>query len=189
MSQAFKNIAILGNPLDAAALETVTTLVDDLLTRNVSIVVSSKLPQPASPARHATVDDADLPEGADLVMAVGGDGTMLYAARHASAHGIPVLGINRGRLGFLADIKPEEIAESLDAVLGGNFVRESRMLLHAQIMRDGVAVSAGFAVNDVVIKRRETARMLDYRTVVDGHFVNTHGGGGFIAATPTGATP
>lgn len=188
MPHSFNNIAIMGNPMDAAALETVCAVVEDLVTRPVSVVVSSKLPEPAAPARHADTDDADLPEGADLIIAVGGDGTMLYAARHASAHGIPVLGINRGRLGFLADIRPEEIAESLTAVLAGNFVSESRMLLHAEIVRAGVAVSAGYAVNDVVIKRRETARMLDYRTVVDGHFVNTHGGDGFIAATPTGST-
>jgi len=188
MHPKFTHIAIMGNPLDAAALETVATLVDDLRSRSVAIEVSSKLPAPPAPARHSKVDDAELPASADLVIAVGGDGTMLYAARHASAHGVPVLGINRGRLGFLADIRPEEISESLGAVLEGNFVSETRMLLRAEILRGRQAVAAGFAVNDVVIKRRETARMLDYRTVVDGQFVNTHGGDGFIAATPTGST-
>lgn len=187
-TKAFANIAILGNPLDAAAVDTVATAVDHLASEGVQVTVSQQLPAPPPPARHASVADADLPASADLVIAVGGDGTMLYAARHASAHGVPVLGINRGRLGFLADVMPEEISDSVSAVLAGDYVKESRMLLRAEILHNGAVISAGVAVNDVVIKRRETARMLDYRTEVNGRFVNTHGGDGFIAATPTGST-
>jgi len=119
---------------------------------------------------------------------VGGDGTMLYAARHATPHKVPVLGINRGRLGFLADIRPDDIAEGVGAVLAGDFTSEKRMLLEAEILRENKVISSGVAVNDVVIKRRETARMLEYRTSVNGCFVNTHGGDGFVAATPTGST-
>ncbi len=188
MSQAFKNVVIMGNSTDAAAVETVGVAVEHLCARNLNVTVSSRLPAPAAPARHAEVEDDVLPAGADLVIAVGGDGTMLHAARYASAHAVPVLGINRGRLGFLADVRPEDIQESVDAVLSGNYEQETRMLLRAAIVRSGTIVSSGIAVNDVVIKRRETARMLEYRTAVDGHYVNTHGGDGFIAATPTGST-
>jgi len=188
MSRSFNNIVIMGNPADAAAVETVTAAVNHLCQRNLHTTVSEQLPAPDSPALHAQVSDADLPAGADLVIAVGGDGTMLYAARQAAVHGVPVLGINRGRLGFLADIMPDDIAPSVDAVLNGDFREENRMLLEAGIIRDGKAIHSGIALNDIVIKRCETARMLEYRTSVDGRYVNTHGGDGFIAATPTGST-
>lgn len=188
MNRPFKNLALMGNPADAAAIETVAAAVAHLAARDLQVTVSRQLPAPPAPARQADVEDDVLPAGADLVIAVGGDGTMLYAARHASAHGVPVLGINRGRLGFLADIRPEEIEGSVDAVLAGDYLEEQRMLLQADVMRDGKVISSGVAVNDVVIKRRETARMLEYRTSVDGRYVNTHGGDGFIAATPTGST-
>jgi NAD+ kinase len=113
---------------------------------------------------------------------------MLYAARKAAPHKVPVLGINRGRLGFLADIRPDEIARSMDAVLAGDFSSEHRRLLRATVYSDDTVKSSGLAVNDIVIKRREAARMLEYQTIVDGTYVNTHGGDGFIAATPTGST-
>jgi NAD+ kinase len=188
MSIPFKTIAILGNPADNAALDSVTAVVDHLTAAGIATIVSNKLPQPVAPAVQSPVDDANIASNADLVIAVGGDGTMLYAARQAFAHQVPVLGINRGRLGFLADIKPEEIAEGIDAVLAGNFTSEQRMLLRVEILRGEQVVSSGIAINDVVIKRRETARMLEYQTSVNGRYVNTHGGDGFIAATPTGST-
>ena len=188
MASLFKSIAILGNPSDAAAVETVAALVEFLNAADVATVVSQKLPEPARPAEQADLPDADIAADVDLVIAVGGDGTMLYAARQATPHGIPVLGVNRGRLGFLADIRPDDITTAIGAVLAGKFTREKRMLLRAEIVRDGKIISSGIAVNDVVIKRRETARMLEYRTCVNGNYVNAHGGDGFIAATPTGST-
>ena len=188
MASHFKSIAILGNPSDAAAVETVATLVEFLNAADVATVVSQKLPEPASPAAQADLPDADIAADVDLVIAVGGDGTMLYAARQATPHGIPVLGVNRGRLGFLADIRPDEITTAIGAVLAGEFTREKRMLLRAEIVRGNEIISSGIAVNDIVIKRRETARMLEYRTSVNGNYVNAHGGDGFIAATPTGST-
>jgi NAD+ kinase len=177
----------LGNTTDAAAKESIAAVIEHLATKGVRILVSEQLPAPV-PASATVVPDATLFVKADLVIAVGGDGTMLYAARRAVLHGVPVLGINRGRLGFLTDVRPEEIQDALDAVLAGNYSGEKRMLLRADIVNKGAAIASGIAVNDIVIKRRETARMLDYRTRVNGRYVNTHGGDGFIAATPTGST-
>ncbi len=188
MKKSFTRIAIMGNPNDAAALESVTAVADYLSGAVSEVCVSQKLPAPAAPAIHAETTDADLAAGADLVIAVGGDGTVLYAARHAVPHQVPVLGINRGRLGFLADIRPEDIQSSIDAVLAGDYSSETRMLLQAEIVSSSGLVGAGIALNDVVIKRRESARMLEYRTFVNGRYVNTHGGDGCIAATPTGST-
>jgi NAD+ kinase len=134
-----------------------------------------------------TVLEADLARDADLIVAIGGDGTMLHAARMAAMADVPVLGINRGRLGFLADVGPEQMVQSLDDALGGRCQAERRMLLAAQILADGRPIEA-LALNDVVVAKRETGRMVDVRTWVNGAYVNTHVGDGFIIATPTGST-
>ena len=188
MAKHFKTIAIMANPDEPAALESVETVAAHLTAAGITVNVSYKLPAPADPANHVEVSDADMAASADLVIAVGGDGTMLYAARQASPHNVPVLGVNRGRLGFLADIRPDDIAQSLDAVLAGDFSSEKRMLLQAEIYTGDNLKSSGIAVNDIVIKRREAARMLEYQTTVNGKYVNAHGGDGFVAATPTGST-
>jgi NAD+ kinase len=188
MAKHFKTIAIMGNPNEPTALESVETVAAHLTAAGITVNVSYKLPAPAEPANHIEVSDADMAATADLVIAVGGDGTMLYAARQASPHNVPVLGVNRGRLGFLADIRPDDIAPSLDAVLAGDYSSEKRMLLNAEIFAGDTLKSSGVAVNDIVIKRREAARMLEYQTTVNGTYVNIHGGDGFIAATPTGST-
>jgi NAD+ kinase len=135
----------------------------------------------------ATVLEPDLALDADLIVAVGGDGTMLHAARMAAMADVPVLGVNRGRLGFLADVGPEQMLQSVDDALAGRCHAERRMLLAAHILADGVAIDA-LALNDVVVAKRETGRMVDVRTWVNGVYVNTHVGDGLIVATPTGST-
>jgi NAD+ kinase len=188
MTKQFETIAIMGNPADAAVRESVTAVAEHLVASGIKTLVSNQFPEPSAPALASAVPDHELAGLADLVIVVGGDGTMLYAARQTAVHNVPVLGVNRGRLGFLADVRPDDIQNSINAVLAGNCTREKRMLLRAEILRQGKVISTGIAVNDVVIKRRETARMLEYTTSVDGRYVNTHGGDGFIAATPTGST-
>jgi NAD+ kinase len=187
MSKRFNKIAIIAKSDDTAALESVETLVTQLTGAGCVVTVSAGLRKPAEPATRAGTDDAEMAASADLVISVGGDGTMLYAGRLASPHGVPVLGINRGRLGFLADVRPDEIAASIEAVLAGDYASENRMLLLAEI-HSGDTVTSGLAVNDIVVKRSEAARMLEYQTTINGRYVNAHGGDGFVAATPTGST-
>jgi NAD+ kinase len=140
-----------------------------------------------SPLDVKLLPESDLALGADLVVAVGGDGTMLHAARMAAASGVPVLGVNRGRLGFLADIAPAKMLESVDDALAGRCVPESRMLLQASVV--GSAPHApSLALNDVAILKHATGRMLDLNTWVDHVFVNTHAGDGFLVSTSTGST-
>ncbi len=134
------------------------------------------------------IPEDELCVGTDLAIAIGGDGTMLYASKIAREHGTPILGVNRGRLGFLADITPDEMIASVDQVLVGNFLEDSRMLLEARLASaDGTTASA-FGLNDVVIQRRGRGGMVDFSTHVDGRFVNAHSGDGLIVATPTGST-
>ncbi len=188
MSKHFSTIAVMGNHKDQQALESVRSLLEHLDNLGLKGAVSDSLPTNALPDNTPQMTDDLLLDGADLLVAVGGDGTMLHAARHAAVHGVPLLGINRGRLGFLADVSPEQMQESFERVLAGQFTKERRMLLRAEIYSGDAATADGLAMNDIVLKNRETGRMLEFQTIVDGQYVNTHGGDGFIAATPTGST-
>ena len=183
MAPAFKKIALVGRPDDERVIRPMRRLVEHLKDKGVGIY--SALPGINS---HVTVvDEEELSETADLIVAVGGDGTMLYAGALVRKRETPLLGINRGRLGFLADVTPDEMTSSLDQVLAGNFTRESRLLMRADLTRDGETTTA-YAINDVVLQRRETGRMVDFETWIGEHYVNTHSGDGLIVATPTGST-
>ncbi len=113
---------------------------------------------------------------------------MIYASRLSRESGTPILGINRGRLGFLADVTPEEMLTSVDNVLQGNYTTDSRLLLKACLLRSSGETETAFALNDVVLQRRETGRMVDFETRITGQYVNTHSGDGLVIATPTGST-
>ena len=118
------------------------------------------------------VDDETLAREADLMIAIGGDGTLLYAARLVAARGTPLLGINRGRLGFLTDIMPADMLSGGDAALSGQCLRDERQLLRAELHRraDG-AVLQGLALNDVVLQTSKSGQLIDYDTWIDGHFL------------------
>jgi NAD+ kinase len=133
------------------------------------------------------VDEDELAARVDLMIAIGGDGTLLHAARQVAPRGVPLLGINRGRLGFLTDISPEHMLDAIEAILGGDYLEERRLMLSAQI-GDGSTHSKLVALNDVVLQKGETGRMVDFITTVDGSYVNAHRGDGLIVATPTGST-
>jgi NAD+ kinase len=113
---------------------------------------------------------------------------MLFAAQLAIGRGVPLLGINRGRLGFLTDVSPEEMTGNVDAVLAGRYETDARAILEARLThRNGVSKSYR-ALNDVVVQRQETGRMVELETWIDGCFVNTHGGDGLVIASSTGST-
>jgi len=188
MPTHFKNIALMGNFADSQVLESVRVLIGHLPTKGAQVLVDTSQASNVLPDTVKHVPTENLTEHADLIIAVGGDGAMLQAARLAAKGGIPMLGINRGRLGFLADVNPRDQLEPLDRLLAAEFDSEERMLLQAEIVSDGETVDCGLALNDVVVKRQETGRMLEFQSYVDGTYVNTHGGDGFIVATPTGST-
>jgi len=161
------------------------TLVAHLTECGAEVLVADDLPIATDVRR---MPEAELSAHADLMIAIGGDGTILYAARLASENGVPVLGVNRGRLGFLADVTPDEMLASIDHVLAGNYSRDTRLQLRATLERaDGSRVVAD-ALNDVVLQRVDTGRMVDFETRIGSHYVNTHAGDGLIIATPTGST-
>jgi len=188
MTTQFNRIALMGNLQDPRVTDSVTAVASHLLTRDTEVLIGEDQPIDGLPTEVRHLAAAKLASEADLIIAIGGDGAMLNAARQAAETGIPLLGINRGRLGFLADVSPSDRHEPLDRVLAGEFESDERMLLHAAIRSGDTTHDCGLALNDVVVKRQDTGRMLEYHSYVDGKFVNTHGGDGFIVATPTGST-
>jgi NAD+ kinase len=188
MTLKFNTIALMGNCSAAGVLESIQILADYLPGLGAQVVVSALEDIPNLPESATRLDPEEMLKSADLVIAVGGDGSMLTAARAAASANIPLVGVNRGRLGFLADVSPGDKLESLEHILAGNYDSEKRMLLRADIISKDGTTDCGSALNDIVIKRHQIGRMLDFQTSVDGHYVNTHGGDGFIVATPTGST-
>lgn len=185
MSIQFRKTALLGRHSDPRVAEAMTLLVDYLTKTGVEVFAADDMLLDL-PVRRAP--ETKLTEYAELLIAIGGDGTMLYAGSLAHAGDVPLLGINRGRLGFLADVSPDEMLDSIAHVLAGNYLRESRLILDARLKKSDGEVVTATAVNDVVLQRRETGRMLDFETRVAGSFVNSHSGDGLIVSTPTGST-
>ena len=185
MSKEFKTVALVGLISDTRVSEPMAALCSHLTDAGIDVIAAPEIAQHL-PAR--AVNENELAQNNDLIIAVGGDGTMLHAASLTGGGNVPLLGVNRGRLGFLSDVSPTEMLESLDDIIGGNFTSDSRLQLKAQLTRaDGTALTA-VALNDIVLQRRDTGRMLDFETRIAGRYVNTHMGDGLIAATPTGST-
>ncbi|MGE4593908.1 MAG: NAD(+)/NADH kinase [Gammaproteobacteria bacterium] len=127
-------------------------------------------------------------ESADLIIVVGGDGTILSTTRTFVDNNIPILGINLGHLGFLVDLAVERMTEAVSAILEGEYIKERRALLSCQIERKDKIILKNLAFNEVVIHRNHTPKMLDFDLYVDGDFVNNQRSDGIIIATPTGST-
>lgn len=134
------------------------------------------------------IDRDTLGERCDLAITLGGDGTILNAARSLANQNVPILGINMGRLGFLADISPNEFEQVLDDVFAGKYQKDERFLFFAQVKRNDEVVFSAEALNDVIVHVRNTARMIEFETRIDNQFVNRQGADGLIVCTPTGST-
>jgi NAD+ kinase len=187
MAFPVRSCALVGRFTDARVAETVNALLPHLQSRGVQVLVSAAAPG-ADSAGVVRVSDAAIGERADLVIAVGGDGTLLHAARLVARHGVPLLGVNRGRLGFLTDIMPQDMLPLIDAAVRGELETEERPLLAAQLHLAGGGLAQSLALNDVVLQKHDTGRTLDFETRIDQRYVNTHGGDGIIVASATGST-
>ena len=185
METEFRNIALIGRQTDSRVAEPMKALASFLSEAGVNVSAADTLALDLPVTR---IPEETLCDNTDLAIAIGGDGTMLYAARLARDNGTPILGVNRGRLGFLADITPDEMITSVGHVLSGNYLKDSRLLLKARLISAAGEETTEFGLNDVVLQRRGTGGMVDFSTRVSGHYVNTHSGDGLIVATPTGST-
>lgn len=188
MSPRPRVCALVGKLSDPRVAESASALVAGLESHRIEILVAEDFGLVAPCTRLTRVDERELVERAELVIAIGGDGTLLYAARLVAERGTPLLGINRGRLGFLTDVLPQDMLASVEAALEGRCEVDRRPLLCACVhYADGTRLES-FALNDVVLQKWGTGRMIDFETWIDGRYVNTHGGDGLIVATATGST-
>jgi NAD+ kinase len=185
MDTEFRRVALFGRHTDKRVAEPMQALARHLAQAGITVFAADTLGLDLDATR---LPEEELCNDADLAIAIGGDGTMLYASGLVREHGTPVLGVNRGRLGFLADITPDEMIASVDQVLAGNYQKDSRMLLKAQYTDGAGKTTTAFGLNDVVVQRRGKDGMVDFSTHVAGTYVNTHSGDGLIVATPTGST-
>jgi NAD+ kinase len=186
MPRQFKTVALWGRLGERSVMEPARQVLTHLRKRGITVLaaITSDPTRELTDATH--VDEREVAKRADLVIAIGGDGTLLHAARNVAARDVPLVGINRGRLGFLTDVTPEHLREALNAILAGKYLAERRLTLAAQLGKR--AKRSSFALNDVVLQKGDTGRLLDFTTEVDNVYVNTHRGDGLIVATPTGST-
>jgi NAD+ kinase len=188
MASTFGNIGIIGKLGDARLSRTLHRLTAYLKAQRCHVWLDE--------ASHSLLADSSLPRSpvaelgrrCDLVIVVGGDGTLLHAARILAASGVALFGINLGRLGFLVDVSPEGLEKALDQILAGAFVEEQRFLLESRIAARVGEGEKSLALNDVVVHRWNSARMIEFETYVDGSFVNAQRSDGLIVSTPTGST-
>lgn len=186
----FKNVGVIGKQRDARVGPTLTRVVALLREQGCAVLVEAHsadhIDDPA--CSFGTLDE--IGHRCDLVVVVGGDGTLLAAARALAQTGVPILGINQGRLGFMVDVNPQEMTAQVAEIFNGHYVREERLLLSARILREDGASSDGpyLAVNDVVIRNQAAVRMLEFETWLGSEFISQHRADGIIVSTPTGST-
>lgn len=188
MQASFKKIGLAGRSRQRGQKDVLKELIALLKARGLDVMLEESLSDILidDTTRLASLDEIGVE--ADLVIVVGGDGSLLSAARTLAKYDTPVLGVNRGRLGFLTDITPDEIAQQIPAVLDGGFDRESRFLLHAEVRREGEEVGRSEALNDVVVNSGASAQMIEFELFIDDTFVYRQRADGLIVSTPTGST-
>jgi len=188
MKPYFKRIGLLGKSEDRNVSITLRALAAYLDQQQAEILLDEGIAGIFPESSHPVVDRKTLADTCSLAIVVGGDGTLLNAARSLPESGIAVLGVNLGRLGFLVDVSPEDMTRQLDKILAGDFIEEERTLLHASVTRNNDLLSETAALNDVVVHKKDVARMIELDTWIDDVFVNTNRSDGLIISTPTGST-
>jgi NAD+ kinase len=188
MQTRFDRIGLVGRSQQEGLREVLQELIGLLQGLDRELILEQRLAElvPETSLSCGSLDD--IGEDCDLVIVVGGDGSLLSAARTLARYETPVLGINRGRLGFLTDISPDDMHSQVPAVLGGEFVRESRFLLDARVQREGRTVGRADALNDVVVNSGTSAQMIEFELSINGVFVYRQRADGLIVSTPTGST-
>ncbi|MDT8895938.1 NAD(+) kinase [Halomonas sp. I1] len=187
-NHAFKNIGLIGRLGSAKVVETLKRLSRFLDAAGYHVIIEDRTATVLLDHGHPEASRRLLGELCDLVIVVGGDGSLLGAARTLCHSGTLVLGVNRGRLGFLTDISPDELEERVGEVLEGRYEVEERFLLDAELYRDDTLMGNGDSLNEVVLHPGKAVRMIEFELFIDGHFVHSQRSDGLIIATPTGST-
>ena len=184
----FKRIGLVGRPGHSGVVTSMSRLIAYLRSKDLSIMMDDATSELMGNTTVEVGSRIQLSASCDLVVVVGGDGSMINVAKQVASEGVPVIGINRGNLGFLTDILPDEIETQLDEVLAGKFTVENRFLLDAVLNGAEENKALGSALNDVVLHPGKAAQMIEFELFVNGKFVYSQESDGLIVATPTGST-
>ena len=198
MKSKFRHVALIGKyqasltggtpALTDALRDTLLKISRFLITQGCEVAIEGETARHSGISEYPALDVAAIGAQCDLGLVVGGDGTMLGIGRQLARYGVPLIGINHGRLGFMTDIPLGSFEATLTPMLRGDYEEDHRSLMHAKVMRDGQCVFDALALNDVVVNRGGTSGMLELRVEVNGHFVANQRVDGLIIATPTGCT-
>jgi len=184
----FKTIALITNNGASELKDTLIAVCECISSRNIEIILDEHSAAILPGTLYKSMSGEELAKACDLAISIGGDGTMLRAANLLANHDDPLLGINRGRLGFLADIPADSLTEHLDQILDGNYVEDERFQLCCEVWRDSEIIVESDAFNDVIIQKGNTARLIELETYVDDKLLHAQRADGMIVASPTGST-
>lgn len=188
MKSQFRHVALIGKYHAHGSRSALESIAQFLGSRGCDVAIEQDTASNTGLTRYPILDVAAIGAHCDLALVIGGDGTMLGIARLLARFGVPLIGINQGRLGFITDIAFEDYEAALEPMLRGEFEEDRRWMMQAKVVRDGRCVFNATAMNDVVVNRGATAGMVELRVEVDGRFVANQRADGLIIATPTGST-
>ncbi|MFQ5995511.1 MAG: NAD(+) kinase [Acidiferrobacterales bacterium] len=188
MTSSVKTIGLFGKYGSRETGGELRKLCDFLQAHKLRVLLEEMTAEMIESANLPSRPLADIGKEIDLAIVIGGDGTLLNVARNLADSRVPLIGVNLGRLGFLADIPAEHMIAEIGRILQGDYEVESRFLLSADITRDKKIVHSSKALNDVIINKGELARLIEFETYLDDKFVNSMLADGIIVATPTGST-
>ncbi len=188
MNKQFKKIGIMGKPSNLESADTIRLLFAVLQKHQCQILVQQSVGKELGFPKEMHCDPAKLADRCDLIIVVGGDGSLLHAGRLLAVNSIPVVGINRGNLGFLTDVQPSKLETSIPDILNGNYRRAQRFLLHCSVQRNNQSIGSSTALNDIVLFPGEKAGMIEFEIYINDQFVSHQKSDGLITSTPTGST-
>jgi NAD+ kinase len=188
MNSEFKTIGLIGKYNSAAIVGPLRRLAGWLRERGHVVLATQQTAQDCELCDVPALDLAALGEQADLAIVMGGDGTMLNVARTLVDHRVPMIGVNQGRLGFLADVSLDTMFSTLEEMLAGDYTAEERILLDCRMERGDELTLRTYAFNDVVVSKSTTGRLIEFEVYIDNHFVYSQRADGLVVASPTGST-
>lgn len=181
-------IGIVTKPNEPRAAEIAARIARWAAEHEINLFVNDRVKESDLPGGIFSASAREIADHCDVLVALGGDGTMIATARLVSGRGTPVLGVNLGTLGYLTEFTIDDVLPALEYVMRGDYEIDRRLMLEWRVLRDGDQVGAGTALNDVVVNKSALARIIDIDCTVGGQYVTTYRADGLILSTPTGST-